>query len=298
MKYLKLYPNGELRRRVDELKKCLNKCTLCPRECTANRLAGERGKCGAGEQVEISGYGPHFGEESPLVGRGGSGTIFFAFCSLSCVFCQNYETSRGRDKYEVSIKELAEIMIELQHMGCVNINLVTPTHYVPLIIEALMMAIGLGLQLPLVYNSSGYESISILRQLEGIIDIYLPDIKYAEAEIAQKYSRIPNYPQAAKVALIEMHRQVGDLVLDKNGVAARGLIIRHMVMPGGLAGTNDLMQFIAREVSPNSWINIMDQYYPTYLAHRYPEIGRRVTPEEFKKALMAAQKASPHFHLL
>lgn len=298
MSYLNLYRSGELRRRADELRKHIDRCSLCPWECGALRLEGERGKCGAGDRVEISGYGPHFGEEPPLVGRGGSGTIFFSFCSLRCVFCQNYETSRGRERYEVSTGELAEIMLELQKRGCVNINLVTPSHFVYQIIEALEAACGLGLQIPLVYNCSGYEKLDILRNLHGIVDIYLPDIKYADAEIAKKYSGIEDYPRVAKAALKEMHRQVGDLVLDRNGVAVRGLLIRHLVMPGGLAGTANLMEFIAREISPTSWINIMDQYYPTYLAYRYPEISRRISREEFKEAVAAAKSASPQFHLL
>ncbi len=298
MSYLDLYRSGELRRRADELREYLDRCSLCPRECGALRLEGKRGKCGAGDRVEISGYGPHYGEEPPLVGKGGSGTIFFSFCSLRCVFCQNYVTSRGRDRYEVSTGELAEIMLELQKRGCVNINLVTPSHFVYQIIEALEVACGLGLQIPLVYNCSGYEKLDILRKLEGIVDIYLPDIKYADAEIARKYSGVEDYPRVAKAALKEMHRQVGDLVLDRKGVAVKGLLIRHLVMPGGLAGTADLMEFIAREISPTSWINIMDQYYPTYLANRYPEISRRITREEFRDALAAAKNASPQFHLL
>jgi putative pyruvate formate lyase activating enzyme len=298
MNYLPLYQGGELHRRISELKEYLDPCRLCPRECGARRLGGERGECGAGERAEISGYGPHFGEEAPLVGKGGSGTIFFAFCSLRCVFCQNYEISRGKDKYEINSKELAHVMLELQKTGCVNINLVTPTHYTPQILEALEEACESGLRLPLVYNCSGYEKPEILRKLEGIIDIYLPDVKYADAEIARKYSRIGDYPRVAREALKEMRRQVGDLVLDEKGVAAKGLIIRHLVMPGGLAGTADLMQFIAREISPASWINIMDQYYPTYLAYRYPEIARRIKPEEFQEAVAAAKKASSQFHLL
>lgn len=298
MSYLDLFHTGELHRRAAELKKLLDPCMLCPRECGAPRLEGDRGQCGAGREAEISSYGPHFGEESPLVGRGGSGTIFFAFCSLRCVFCQNYEISRGRDKYGISTNKLARLMLKLQQRGCVNINLVTPTHYVPQIVEALLLACDQGLRIPLVYNCSGYEKFDTLRQLDGIIDIYLPDIKYANASIARKYSRISDYPRVAREAVKEMHRQVGDLEINEDGVAVRGLIIRHLVMPGGVAGTADLMQFIAREVSPSAWVNIMDQYYPTYLAYRYPEIGRRITREEFREALSAAKKASQQFHLL
>ncbi|NLW07207.1 MAG: radical SAM protein [Clostridia bacterium] len=298
MRYLDLFRDGNLHKRLAHLEELLDPCKLCPRECGARRLAGERGECGAGELVEISGYGPHYGEEPPLVGRGGSGTIFFAFCSLGCVFCQNHEISRGRSRNAVSTEELANIMLKLQHKGCENINLVTPSHYVPQIVKALAVACAKGLQLPLVYNCSGYERLETLHQLEGIVDIYLPDIKYADAEIAHKYSRINDYPGIAKPALKEMHRQVGDLLLDQRGVALQGLLIRHLVLPGGLADTSELMHFIAREISPTSWINIMDQYYPTYLAYRYPEINRRVTAQEYHEAIAAARKASPQFNLL
>lgn len=287
-----------LLQKAERLRELLAECCLCPRECRAERLRGARGRCGAGEAVEISGYGPHFGEEPPLVGEGGSGTIFFSFCSLRCVFCQNYHTSRGKDARPASFEELAEIMLRLQRRGCVNINLVTPTHFLPQILEALVVARRQGLELPLVYNSSGYERLEVIRQLEGIIDIYLPDLKYADAATAKKYSRIEDYPAVAKAAIKEMHRQVGDLSLDERGVAVRGLLIRHLVLPGGLAGTEELMRFIAEEVSPTSWINIMDQYYPAFLAHRYPEINRRVSREEFQAAIRSARRASGEFHLL
>jgi len=298
MSYLELYMTGELAEKISVLKEFLEPCCLCPRECGASKLSGERGQCGAGKDAEISGYGPHFGEEPPLVGDGGSGTIFFAFCSLHCVFCQNFETSRGRDRYAVSTTELADIMLELQERGCVNINLVTPTHYIPQILEALQAACQKGLKLPLVYNCSGYERLEILRQLDGIVDVYLPDIKYADPDIALKYSQISDYPQVAKEAIKEMHKQVGDLVLDEKGIAKKGLLIRHLVMPGGLAGTASLMKFIAEEISPHAWINIMNQYYPTYLAHRYPEINRRITYKEYLEALKAAEQASPDFNLI
>ncbi|HHY40126.1 MAG TPA: radical SAM protein [Syntrophaceticus sp.] len=298
MSYIELYKSGELAKKISVLKEFLEPCRLCPRECGASRLSGERGQCGAGKNAEISGFGPHFGEEPPLVGGGGSGTIFFAFCSLRCVFCQNFETSRGRDRYTVKTTELAEIMLQLQERGCVNINLVTPTHYIPQILEALLAACEKGLILPLVYNCSGYERLEILRQLDGIVDIYLPDIKYADKDIALKYSQISDYPRVAKEAIREMHKQVGDLVLDEKGIAKKGLLIRHLVMPGGLAGTASLMKFIAEEISPKSWINIMDQYYPAYLAHRYPEINRRITRKEYLEALKAAEQASPSFNLI
>lgn len=298
MGYLELYQTGELEKRVQALEETLAACNLCPHTCGANRQAGERGKCGAGKEVEISGYGPHFGEEPPLVGLGGSGTIFFAFCSLACVFCQNYEISRGKERYTVSLPELAQIMLKLQRAGCVNINFVTPTHYVPQIVKAVALAVGQGLHLPLVYNSSGYERQETLQKLDGIIDIYLPDLKYADTQTARKYSRIDHYPEFTKAALREMHRQVGDLVLNRKGVATQGLLIRHLILPNGLAGTAELMEFIAREISPTSWINLMTQYRPVYLASRYPELSRRITHREFEEAVAAAQKASPWFYLL
>ncbi len=296
--YLELLETGELAHRITCLRGMLEPCNLCPRECGASRISGERGECGAGKDAEISSFGPHFGEEALLVGGGGSGTIFFAFCSLRCAFCQNFEISRGKDKYAVTTVELAGIMLELQRRGCANINLVTPTHYLPQIVDALSVAAGQGLRLPLVYNCSGYEKIEALRLLDQIVDIYMPDIKYADEIIAQKYSRIAGYPRIARKAIKEMHRQVGDLSLDKNGVAFKGLLIRHLVMPGDISGTAELMKFIAREISPNSWVNIMDQYHPAYFAYRYPEINRRVTRKEFLEALAAAREIGPGLNLL
>lgn len=296
--YVELHERGELERRAALLKEMLEPCSLCPRECGALRRSGRRGECGAGENIEISSFGPHFGEEAPLVGSGGSGTVFFAFCSLRCVFCQNHEISRGRHKYTVTAAELAGIMLELQRRGCANINLVTPTHYTPQIVEALLIAAEGGLRLPLVYNCGGYERVEILRLLRGIVDIYMPDIKYAEEQIARKYSEVRDYPQKVRQAVKEMHDQVGDLQLDEKGVALKGLLIRHLVLPEGLAGTAGLMEFVARELSPRSWINIMDQYHPACLAHRHPEINRRITRREYLEALAAAGKAGPHFNLL
>ncbi len=296
--YSELCKRGELGRRAALLKEMLAPCILCPRKCGALRRSGERGECGAGETVEISSYGPHFGEEAPLVGSGGSGTIFFAFCNMRCVFCQNYEISRGKHSSTVTTADLARIMLELQRRGCANINLVTPTHYSPQIVEALLTAAEGGLRLPLVYNCGGYERVGTLRLLEGIVDIYMPDLKYAGEEAARKYSGISRYPAVARQAIIEMHRQVGDLELDQEGTALRGLLIRHLVMPENLGGTAELMEFVARELSPAAWINIMDQYHPAYLAHRYPEINRRINRGELLEALAAAGKAGPGFNLL
>lgn len=284
--------------RVERLNELLEPCRICPRECGALRISGERGECGAGKEIEISSFGPHHGEEGPLVGRGGSGTIFFAFCSLHCVFCQNFEISRGLVRNSVTASGLAEIMLGLQERGCENINLVTPTHYLPQIVEAVAVAAGRGLQLPLVYNCGGYERIESLRLLERIIDIYMPDFKYDDEKTARKYSGVSGYPRIAQEALREMHRQVGDLSLDEDGAALKGLLIRHLVMPGDLAGTAGLMEFIARQISPRSWINIMEQYRPAYLTDRYPEIDRRITRQEYLEALAAARASGPGFNLL
>ena len=298
MSYIELYQTGELAKKISLSKNHWSPAAFVPENAAHPGFQGSAVNVVLEKMRKYRDFGPHFGEEPPLVGGGGSGTIFFAFCSLRCVFCQNFETSRGRDKYAVNTTELADIMLELQERGCVNINLVTPTHYIPQILEALLLACEQGLKLPLVYNCSGYERLKILRQLDGIIDIYLPDIKYADKDIALKYSQISDYPRVAKEAIKEMHQQVGDLVLNEEGIAIKGLLIRHLVMPGGLAGTASLMKFIAEEISPKAWINIMNQYYPTYLAHRYPEINRRITFKEYLEALKAAEQASPDFNLI
>ncbi|NMD42113.1 MAG: radical SAM protein [Firmicutes bacterium] len=298
MSYGQLFESGALHLRVERLNELLEPCRICPRECGALRISGERGECGAGKEIEISSFGPHHGEEGPLVGRGGSGTIFFAFCSLHCVFCQNFEISRGLVRNSVTASGLAEIMLGLQERGCENINLVTPTHYLPQIVEAVAVAAGRGLQLPLVYNCGGYERIESLRLLERIIDIYMPDFKYDDEKTARKYSGVSGYPRIARAALREMHRQVGDLSLDEDGAALKGLLIRHLVMPGDLAGTAGLMEFIARQISPRSWINIMEQYRPAYRTDRYPEIDRRITRREYLDALAAAGESGPGFNLL
>ena len=290
--------SGELERRLARFRELLEPCLLCPRECGALRLSGERGECGAGKDAEIASFGPHFGEERPLVGRGGSGTIFFAFCNLRCAFCQNFEISRGMAGDPASAAELAEMMLALEKRGCENINLVTPTHYLPQIVEALTLAAGGGLALPLVYNCGGYERVESLRLLEGIIDLYMPDLKFAGEEEARKYSQVNDYPRVAREAIKEMHRQVGDLVLDQEGIALKGLLVRHLVMPGGVAGTAGLMEFIAREVSPRTAVNVMDQYHPAYQASRFPEINRRITRREYLEALAAAKENGPGFQLL
>jgi putative pyruvate formate lyase activating enzyme len=253
-----------------------------------NRLKGERGVCRTGSAAIVSSFNPHFGEEDCLVGTGGSGTIFFTNCNLLCVFCQNYDISHISNGYEVDTKTLANIMIELQGRGVHNINLVTPSHVVPQILEALPLAIDRGLDIPLVYNSSGYDNVETLKLLDGIVDIYMPDLKFSDSEVARVYCNAPDYPTVAKAAIKEMHRQVGDLILDGQGIAKRGLLVRHLVMPNNKAGTKDLMRFLALEVSTNTYVNIMAQYRPCGDAQKFKEINRAITENEYKMAINEA----------
>ena len=287
--YISLYEKGELKKRVDALREILKECRLCPRECKVNRLEGKRGYCRARADLVISSAFPHFGEEPPLVGYHGSGTIFLTHCNLRCIFCQNYDISHLGEGQRISTSELAQYMIGLQNRGCHNINLVTPTHYVPQIVAALPEAIELGLRIPLVYNCGGYESVEVIRLLDGIIDIYMPDAKFSQEEKAARYCNAPDYPQVLKDVLLEMHRQVGDLMLDERGIAYRGLLIRHLVMPNKVAGTKEIMSFIAHKLSIHTYVNVMDQYRPLYKAQEYPEIDRRITYGEYVEAIKIAK---------
>jgi len=289
--YLKL-SREELQRRIETAWALMEgTCRVCPRHCKVDRARDDRrGFCRAGSRALVSSYHPHFGEEPPLVGRYGSGTIFFASCNLACVFCQNWEISQLRLGQEVEPRELALMMISLQRLGCHNINLVSPTIYIPQILAAMPLAIALGLRIPLVYNTGGYDSVEALRLLEGVVDIYMPDIKYSDDRIAGRYSLVKGYYGIAKEAVKEMHRQVGDLIVE-DGIAVRGLIIRHLVLPGGLAGTAEVMRFIAQELSPHSYVNVMAQYRPENKARRYPELSRRITVEEYREALRLAAQA-------
>ncbi|MDD8016549.1 MAG: radical SAM protein [Acidobacteriota bacterium] len=267
-------------------------CRLCPRECGANRIEGDRGFCGAGAGLEIAAHHPHFGEERPLVGEGGSGTIFFTHCGLRCVFCINWEISQGGEGSGQSIEDLAGMMLKLQRRGCGNINIVTPTHYSPHLLLALDRAADQGLRLPLVYNTSGWERREILRTLDGVVDIYLPDIKYADAEAADKYSSgAGSYPEVSRAAVLEMHRQAGVAHPAADGLMYRGLMIRHLVMPNGVSGTRDILGWIADNLPPDTYVNIMSQYRPAYKAFDYPEIARRLTRREYEDAVEWARKA-------
>ncbi len=289
--YLELYRSGELAKRVEAARALLQNCQVCPRHCAVNRLIGETGKCHTPRLAAVSSYGPHFGEEAPLVGRHGSGTIFFTNCNLKCIFCQNYHISQLGDGAELNRQELAKTMLSLQAKGCHNINLVSPTHVVPQILEALEIAIELGLRLPLVYNSGGYDSVETLKILDGVVDIYMPDMKYSDEKIAEELSDIKDYPSVNRAAVKEMHRQVGDLQIDEDGIAVRGLLIRHLVLPHRLAGTKETVNFIAKEISQNSYVNIMVQYHPCYKAFQMPRLARPLLHQEFLEAVELAHKA-------
>jgi putative pyruvate formate lyase activating enzyme len=292
--YVALYEKGELQGRVEALGEILTPCCLCPRECQVNRLAGEKGYCRAGAEVMVSSAFAHLGEEPPLVGSHGSGTIFLTHCNLRCVFCQNYDISHQGEGKRLSGAELAQLMIGLQRQGCHNINFVTPTHYVPQIVAALPQAIKLGLTLPLVYNCGGYESVEVIKLLDGIVDIYMPDAKFSTNAEAARYCNAPDYPHVIQEVLLEMHRQVGDLTMDERGIAYRGLLIRHLVMPQGAAGTREIIAFIAGRLSVNSYVNIMDQYRPLYQAGAYQEIDRRISSGEYRAAIEIATAEGLH----
>ncbi len=292
--YLKLYDSGELVERADALWDRLRSCTICPRGCEKNRLEGRIGVCRTGAEVFISDFGPHFGEEEPLAGTNGSGAIFFTNCSLWCLFCQNYQISHLRHGTAASTSHLANIMLHLEGLGCHNINLVTPTHVIPHIVKALITATGEGLHLPLVYNSSGYDSVETLRMLDGIVDIYMPDIKYSDAAYAKRFSGVEDYWEHVRPAVMEMHRQVGDLCIDEDGIARRGLLIRHLVLPNGISGSRKVMDFIAQSVSVTSYVNIMDQYRPSFKASGLTGIDRPITREEYAEVVSYARECGLH----
>lgn len=278
---------AELERRIEKLYEILENCTLCPRNCQVNRFVSKNGACRTGIKPIVSSFGPHFGEESFLVGNNGSGTIFFSNCNLNCVFCQNWEISQMGVGEEIDVEELSKIMLKLQKMGCENINLVSPTHQVPMIVDAVSRAWQKGLKLPIVYNCGGYESIETLKLLEGIVDIYMPDFKYGDDEKALKYSKVPNYTSVVKRALEEMYRQVGPLNIE-SGVATRGVFVRHLIMPNDASSSEKVLQLIA-SVSLDIPVNIMTQYYPAFKAHQYAELNRRITREEFIKVVEKAR---------
>ncbi len=291
--YALLEAEGKLAERIDQAYGIMESCLLCPRRCGVNRRAGQQGFCLAPKKAMVFSHSPHFGEERPLVGRGGSGTIFFSNCNLRCVFCQNYPIAHKGWGHEVSDEELADMMLELQRIGCHNINLVTPTHVMPNILSATRIALKKGLQLPLCYNTSGYERVEIVKLLDGIVDIYLPDVKFMDGAEAQRYNlaAAADYPQMAKESTEEMHRQVGEMITDERGVALRGLMVRHLVMPNRVAGTREFVQWVAANLSTKTYVNIMSQYRVEFMAFDFPLIARAITSEEFVEAIEWAKEA-------
>jgi putative pyruvate formate lyase activating enzyme len=289
--YLQLYKEGQLVKRVKQATRLLRECRLCPRQCAVDRLNNEKGFCKTGRRARVASYHAHFGEEAPLVGRFGSGTIFFSFCNLRCSFCQNHEISHLGEGVEMEAKDLAATMRELASRGCHNINLVTPTHAVPQILEALLLAVENGLNIPIVYNSGGYERVKTLALLRGIIDIYMPDFKFWDQKWADRYCQAPDYREMAARALKEMHAQVGDLKIDKHGIAESGLLVRHLVMPHGVSGTKEVMEFISKEISAHTYVNVMDQYRPCGTVYQDEYIDHRISAKEYSEALESAKDA-------
>ena len=289
--YVALHRSGELKRRGEALWQLQESCQLCPRRCGAARLRGERGFCGASSALEVASYHPHFGEEAPLVGRGGSGTVFLRHCNLRCVFCINEDISQGRPGERSTTSELADMMLALQQRGCHNINVVTPTHFSPHILLALDEAARRGLHVPLVYNTSGWERVEILRLLDGVVDIYLPDVKYASAEMADRYSSgARDYPDITRQAALEMHRQVGVARPGADGLMRRGLMIRHLVMPNNVSGTRAVLGWIATHLPKDTYVNLMSQYRPSFRADEFPALARRITRREYEDAVACARE--------
>ena len=283
--FIETRKKGMLKTKIREAYRLMESCVLCGRYCRVNRMKGEKGFCNTGKLPVVSSFGPHYGEESPLVGRYGSGTVFLTGCNLGCMFCQNYDISIGREGSTHSVSELSDIIMNVRHKGCHNINFVTPSHQMPMILEALDIAAEKGLNVPVIWNCGGYESPEALEILDGVVDIYMPDFKFFDSKPAKKYLNAEDYPETAKNALKEMHRQVGDLQMDDRGIAVRGLLVRHLVMPGRLAGTAEFVKWLAEEVSPDTYVNIMRQYHPCHKAKNYKEINRRITDSEFREAV-------------
>jgi len=292
--YLETYESGVLDERIEKLEAILNECKLCPRECGVNRNKGEKGYCKSDKHLMVSSVQPHFGEEDVLVGSHGSGTIFLTHCNLRCIYCQNYDISHLGYGQRMTEEEFAFNMLSLQKRGCHNVNFVTPTHFTPQIVKALKIAIEKGLRIPIVYNCGGYEAKSTIELLDGIVDIYMPDIKYGDVENAKRYSNAPDYFDRCKEAVKEMHRQVGDLKVDESGIAYRGLLIRHLVLPNGIAGSAEVLKFVATEISKEAYVNIMMQYRPMYKAHEYKELNRGIKMSEYREAIDIATEWGLH----
>jgi len=290
--YLELFQSGDLKLRGEKLWEMMGECRLCPRECGVNRLKGEKGFCKATSTLRVASYSPHFGEERPLVGAGGSGTIFFSHCNLGCIFCQNWDISHRGSGTDIEIEDLTGMMLQLQEAGCSNINMVTPTHYSPHIILALDQAAARGLRIPLVYNTCGWERREVLEVLDGIVDIYLADFKYMDAQFASRYSGdADDYPTVTRAALVEMNRQVGPAIPERNGIICQGLMIRHLVMPNNVSGSAEAMKWIADHLPAETYVNIMIQYRPAYRAHLYPDIDSYVSRSDYEAVVNVARNS-------
>ncbi len=292
--YLKLLSSGELEERVTASYPHLSICDVCALNCPVDRLSGKLGACRTGKAAWVSNFAPHHGEEDVLRGWRGSGTIFFSRCNLKCQYCQNYDISQTDSGVQVQPEDMADMMLDLQAQGCHNINFVSPSHVVPQILESVFVAAKAGLRIPLVYNTGGYDSMAMLKLLDGVIDIYMPDMKYGDSMVAKKFSKIPNYSQVNQIAVTEMHRQVGDLQVDNDGLAYRGLLVRHLVLPNNMAGSEQIIDFLSRHISKNTYINVMSQYRPSYKAHQYPDVNRPITSLEYKQTLQLVIQAGLH----
>ncbi len=292
--YIRTYRDGILKDRVHQLNEMLQQCMLCPHKCGTDRLSGQTGVCKTAEYALVSSFMPHFGEESPLVGINGSGTIFFTHCNLYCLFCQKYDISHEGSGHQVTDRGLADMMLSLQSLGCHNINFVTPSHVVPQIMAALLLAVEDGLDIPLVFNSGGYDLVDTLQLLDGIIDIYMPDMKFTDRDMSKASCNTEDYPEVMKKAVAEMHRQVGDLVIGSGGTATRGLLVRHLVMPSGLTDTREIMEFLAGKISPDTYVNIMPQYRPCGRSHEIPAINRPISAAEYNSARKIALECGLH----
>lgn len=297
-RYLELESSGELEAREKALWEKMESCDLCPRRCRVNRMAGRQGICSSDDTVKVASYGPHPGEEAPFVGRRGSGTIFFSNCNLLCIFCQNWQINHRGEGTQVTHQRIATMMISLQRRGCHNINWVTPTHVVPHLVSALRIAIGNGLNIPVLYNCGGYESLEVIKLLDGVVDMYLPDFKFQDGTLAARFAQgVSDYPERAAAAVKEMHRQVGTLQTYDNGIAYRGVLIRHLVLPENSAGTDDFVRWVAAELGTDTHVNIMSQYRPEFRAREFPPLDRRLTQAEFAQAMRWAREAGLHnFH--
>ena len=288
--YVSANQKGLLKAKIEKSLNLLKACVLCPRRCGVDRLSGEKGICKTGRLAWVSSFNPHFGEEDPLVGSHGSGTIFFTHCNLMCLFCQNFDISHEGHGQEVTDGELAEMMLILQNQGCHNINFVSPSHVVPQILSAVEIAVSHGLSVPLVFNTGGYDRITTIKLLEGVFDIFMPDFKFWGPQVAENACQARDYPQIARKALLEMHRQVGDLQIDEKGIAYRGLLIRHLVLPNGQAGTRDVMRFVAQSISTDSYVNIMSQYRPCGKAAEIKGLNTNLQADEYRLAVQSAKE--------